>query len=454
MFLGIDIGASFCKAVVIDRDDTIICAERAPMPLFLPRPSRSTCLCEIEISEILNVVISVLKNISTKHNAEVDGIGVAGQMHGLMLVDGSNEPASNFISWQDRRTLDTIRGEKISYLDYLKSNFPGFRCHTGAGLRPGMMGPVLFWMLKNEYARLEELKASFLSDFIVSYLTGGEIACDESQAAGSGIYSLSGGCWSKEFLEITRISEHTLPCVAAPGTECGRISQHISEITGLRQGVPVYISIGDYQAALYACRIDRNILSINIGTGAQVSLLSDLPVYSDLFETRPFFGRYLKCIPGLPGGRAIKVFENFILKTLDILSVQSCSNVLERLDSLVADRFDDTGPTCFPNFFSEDPSPSESGFFNIRGDNFSIEAFYRSLLEGMVREYYKAFTHLKSGCKDELINNILISGGVARKSRTIRNLINAHFGIVPEASPYEEEAAVGAALIAKKYARE
>jgi sedoheptulokinase len=453
MYLGIDVGASYCKAVLIDQDEKVLCSERAPMPSFLPQPPQSKFIFEVDIHEILRVVISVLKNVRAKVKGNVQGIGVAGQMHGILLVDKSNEPVSNFISWQDRRTIKLMRGKSVSYLDYLKSNLSNLRYHTGTDLRPGMLGPILFWLRQNKYPRLEKLKAAFLSDFIVSYLTAGEIVCDSTQAAGSGVYSLTDGCWSKTFLETTHICERILPSVVNPGTECGQISPHISKIIGIRQGIPVYTSIGDYQAALYSCHIDQDTLSINIGTGAQVSLLSNTPIYSDKYETRPFFdNHYLNCISGLPGGRAIKVFENFIGETIKIfLGHTSNCDVLKTLDSLTTDTSEKTGLICYPNFFPDEPSASESGFLNVNADNFSIVALYHALLEGMVREYSKAFMLLKDSSDRRTIKKIILSGGIARKSKTIRKLINIYFGCRPTISPYEEDAAVGAALMARKF---
>ncbi len=403
MFLGLDIGASYCKAVVMDQDKRVLCLERAPMPSFIPQSPRYNFIREVDPDKVLDVVIALLMRIKRKVREDIQGIGVAGQMHGILLVNKLNKPKSNFISWQDTRTTKSMPGKTVSYFDFLKNRLSDLRYQTGTDLRPGMLGPVLFWLQQNKYPYLSKSKATFLSDFIGACLTGNEVACDVTQAAGSGVYSLVDQGWSKSYLKTAHISENILPRVVKPGTQAGQISDSISRKTGIKQGTPVYTSVGDYQAALFASNIDMESLSINIGTGAQVTFLSKTRKYFDQFETRPFFdGHSLNCISGLPAGRSIKSF---------FLS-HGCKYDLEKPEGL-----------------------------------------YYDLLESMVKEYVRAYTLIKGSVPKRIIKRIILSGGVGRKSKTIQKLIRGHFGYKITMSLYSEEAAAGAALIARKYSK-
>ena len=81
MFLGLDIGASYCKAVLVDQGKKVLYSERVPMPSFLSQPAANNYIFEIEIERILDVVISLLRGVTLKADGDIQGIGVSGQMH-------------------------------------------------------------------------------------------------------------------------------------------------------------------------------------------------------------------------------------------------------------------------------------------------------------------------------------------------------------------------------------
>jgi len=450
--LGIDIGGSYCKAVLIDQNNEVMCSERAAMPGFVCKSEDNGFVCEVRVDRILSVVIDVLKRMRLGGRRDIQGIGVAGQMHGILVVDVSNEPVSNFISWQDRRTAQLIPGEDVSYVEFLKIHLSELRNQSGTDIRPGMLGPVVFWLKKNDFPFPSKSKVAFLSDFVVSYLTGAGILCDRTQAAGSGVYSLSDDCWAKAYLAATKISESILPDVVETGTKCGHISGRVAQLVGIKQGVPVYTSVGDYQAALLASGIDGGSVSVNVGTGGQVSVLNRKVEYSDKFETRPFFdGFYLNCISGLPAGRTIKLYEAFVDETVRLFSGRACEcNVLEKLDSRCEKGFVKNDVVCDPDFFGHGHGPSKGGFFNIDSQNLSITSLYKALLEGIVGAYAEAFGRIKNAGDRRVIKRTILSGGVGRKSKVFQKLVEKQFGYRVEIPPYEEEAAVGAALIARK----
>ena len=279
-------------------------------------------------------------------------------------MDEAGKPKTNFISWQDKRTEQPMAESGVSYLDFLKNHLTDSRCQTGTDLRAGMLGPVLFWFQKNKLSELDGKKAVFLSDFIVSYFTGCEITCDPTQAAGSGVYNLVDNCWLRLYLETTQISGSLLPHVVEIGTKSGEISNDISGKIGIKQGIPVYTSMGDHQAVLFSSGMDEESLSINIGTGAQVTLLSKDPIYSDTFETRPFVdGYYLNCISGLSAGRAINLFEKFVKDTIETFSAQMIQpDILKLLDDAIEQRDIDTDITCDPRFFEAENDTGKAGF--------------------------------------------------------------------------------------------
>ncbi len=453
MYLGLDLGASYCKAALIDLKKKVARCERVEMPPFLSSSSKSHLIYEVDICKITDVVIGLIKRIAEASKYSIEAIGIAGQMHGIVLVDKSKVPLSNFISWQDQRTTETMPGKQFSYLDFVREGLSSYRLITGTDLRPGMLGPLLFWWKSKGYIGQKHYKVSFLSDYLVSLLTDTDIVCDPTQAAGSGVYNLLENTWLKEFVQVTEIPEEILPQVVESGTKVGGICSAIARTLGIQQGTPVYVSTGDYHAALFASGINTRSLSINIGTGAQVSLLTRAPKYSKNFETRPFFDSYYtNCISGLPGGRAISLFEDFINDTIRMFS--ECSvrfEILKRLDELCVKRFQKTDIVCDPHFFDAGNGLSRSGFFHINYHNFKIEEFYKALLEGLVREYFEAFNVLSTTGNIPRDLKVILSGGVVQKSVLLRKIIKNIFGFEVVLPKYKEEAAVGAALLARKY---
>ena len=222
-----------------------------------------------------------------KVSKKIDGIGISGQMHGILLLDGLNNPVTNFISWQDQRATDLLSKSQETYLNILKDNLQKYRSLTGTDLRSGMMGPLLFWFKRNGYLNSnDKVKATFISDYIVSMLTENEPLCDPTNASGSGIYNIKDGEWLNEYFEITGIDYNILPNVVETKSLAGQLAYRQSKELNMKQGTPVYVSIGDYQAALVSSKLDDRCISINIGTGAQVSSLINDYISTDNYEIR------------------------------------------------------------------------------------------------------------------------------------------------------------------------
>ncbi len=453
MYLGIDIGASYCKSALIDTKKRAIYYTRVPMP-SLSSPAHSPDLIkETSMGAITDAVLASIKEIIGKAPGSIDAVGVAGQMHGILFVDGQNEPVSNFISWQDARTTELMPGETVSYLDYLKKKLSGYRHLTGTGLRSGMLGPMLFWWAQNGLIDDNYKKVSFLSDYFVSFFTDSEILCDHTQAAGSGVYNLKNKQWLKEFISTANLSESIMPEIVDSGTMAGKTSKSFGSISGISEGIPVYVSVGDYHASLFSSGFDRFSVSLNVGTGAQVSLMTETPVISPNFETRPFFGGYFtKTIPGLPGGRNLSLFNNFVNETIQLFTGRMPEkDVLTELDRLSLLQGEETTVICNPNFYGSCTNSKKSGFFRLKCQNLKITDFFQALLKGVVGEYRNALDIISDDeCKKQL-NSVLLSGGVVQKSRYMVKLIERHFGMDVRMSRFKEEAAVGAALLAAEY---
>ena len=448
MYLGIDIGASYCKATIIDQNLKVLQTARERMPNPIKEGKQK--FVEYNINEIINLVFSLIKSVNSKVMKTIDGIGVTGQMHGIILVDGSNKPITNFVSWQDKRTDELYYKSQTTYFNYLKNNLQKYRPITGTDLRPGMMGPLLFWFNKNGYLKNRPIvRATFISDFIVSVLTGEEPLCDPTNASGSGIYNIKNEDWLTEYFEISGVDKNILPNVVKTKSLVGQLVPSLSVELNLKQGTPIYVSIGDYQAALVSSKFNNKHISINVGTGAQVSLLIENYINTDDYEIRPYINNaFTKCVTGLPGGRLLSLFEVFIKNILDEFhSYAGELNILFELDSVCLKTISDTNIVCNPNFFDYEID-SNSGFVNITKSNFNIHELYYSLIRACVEKYFDSYNKIKMSTTNHIDYKILSTGGVIRKSQLMKKLIRDLFNYDSVISENEEEAAVGAAIIA------
>tara|TARA_B100000212_G_scaffold339494_1_gene318063 strand:- start:2459 stop:3817 length:1359 start_codon:yes stop_codon:yes gene_type:complete len=451
MFLGIDLGATYCKVVLIDSNKNIIYSSRRRMPP--PLKNRKSFIFEYDINIIINTVYDIVLEIPDNQRKKVDGIGVTGQMHGIILLDSFNSPVTNYISWQDKRALDNINHSNDTYLNFIHSNLPNLKASTYTNLRPGTMGLLLFWFQEKSY--LEKLKvssAAFLSDYLVTILTGNSPACDPTNASGSGVYELDKDGWCKDFLLLTKINESILPKIIPTGSFFGRVTYDVSNSLGLKKDTPVMVSIGDYQAALNASGFNENQISINVGTGAQVSVMTkNKEKFSDVYELRPYISnKYIKCIPGLPGGRSIEVFNNFSKNFFETFSSELTDiDFLVKLEKICLQIDDDIDVVCNPRFHSIYNFINENaGFKNINSNNFKIENLYYSLISSLVSEYFHVSKNLNYSKKN--IKEILLSGGVTHKSKLFRKILLETFKIDLKLSNSLNDAAMGVATLAMR----
>ncbi len=403
MFLGLDVGASYAKLVVIDANNKIMHSGRELMPLL----NIDNNIAECNINKIIQTVHGLISSIDESIKNNIKRIAVTGQMHGILLVDEKNVPLTNFISWQDNRSTEPLNNNG-TYLSFLKKNLLKYRGVTGTEIRPGMMGSILFWLRRN-YSQIfnsKKVKATFLSDYIVSLLTGTRPVCDPTNAAGSGIYNIKSNKWIEDYFSLTGIPEDVLPDVVKSNAIVGEVNSKATHFLGIKEGVSVVSSFGDYQTAIHASEIDKKSIAINIGTGSQVSFLIDKFEESKKYEIRPHVNNlYTKCFSGLPGGRYIELFESFV------------NNVYQINRSTEHD--------------------------------FKVEGLRLTLVDSLVDNYYNAYQKLLTTREKLKVNSIILSGGVGRKSSLVQQAIKNKFNLKVVLPKSVNDAAYGVALLSK-----
>ncbi|HEY1520518.1 MAG TPA: xylulokinase, partial [Solirubrobacteraceae bacterium] len=250
VLFGIDVGTSATKGLAITPDGEVLATEEAAYPLSTPKAGWS----EQNPEDWWRATELVLKRLETQAGAPA-GIGLSGQMHGLVALDHDDEVIRPAILWNDQRTQaecteieDTIGLDKLIAL-------------TGNRALTGFTAPKILWMKHHEpenYARIASILLP--KDYVRLRLTG-EHATDVSDASGMLLLDVAHRRWSDEVLQALEIDPAWLPKALESPTQSGET----------RNGTPVAAGAGDQAAGALGVGVDRpGPVSVALGTSGVV----------------------------------------------------------------------------------------------------------------------------------------------------------------------------------------
>ncbi len=251
VLFGIDVGTSATKGLAIDLDGTVIATEEAPYPLSTPRPGWS----EQDPEDWWRATETVLARLTNTAGAPA-GIGLSGQMHGLVALDAQDRVLRPAILWNDQRTqAECEEIESTIGLDRLIEL-------TGNRALAGFTAPKLLWLRNHEPDVYEQMNRIALpKDYVRLRLTG-EHATDVSDASGTLLLDVANRSWSEEVLAALNLDPDWLPTVH----ESPEISGHTTDT-----GVPVAAGAGDQAAGALGVGVDRQgPVSVAVGTSGVV----------------------------------------------------------------------------------------------------------------------------------------------------------------------------------------
>jgi xylulokinase len=239
MYLGLDLGTSGVKALLIDGDQRIVAAGHASLDISRPHhgwseqePADWISACEEALAE--------LKASHPKELAAVRGIGLSGQMHGATLLDAGDRVLRPCILWNDTRSH-----AEAAVLDA----DPRFRKITGNIVFPGFTAPKLVWVKNNEPAIFAKVKKVLLpKDFLRLWLTGEHIS-EMSDASGTAWLDVGKRCWARELLAATDLDESHMPALVEGTNKAGALRSELGSRWGMAAGIPVAGGAGDNAAS-------------------------------------------------------------------------------------------------------------------------------------------------------------------------------------------------------------
>ncbi|RFB90249.1 xylulokinase [Rhizobium leguminosarum bv. trifolii] len=239
MYLGLDLGTSGVKAMLIDGDQTIIGSANGSLDVSRPHSGWS----EQEPSHWVRATEEAVAGLKAKHPKElaaVKGIGLSGQMHGATLIDASDKVLRPCILWNDTRSH-----VEAAALDA----DPRFRALTGNIVFPGFTAPKLAWVEKHEpdvFARIA--KVLLPKDYLRLWLTGDYIS-EMSDSAGTSWLDTGKRAWSSDLLAATHLSREQMPALVEGTEQAGTLRPELAAQWGISGNVVVAGGAGDNAAS-------------------------------------------------------------------------------------------------------------------------------------------------------------------------------------------------------------
>lgn len=236
MYIGLDLGTSGLKGILIDDDQVIRAEAIAPLTVSRPRSGWS----EQAPADWLAAAEIVFDALSEEGLGAVRAIGLSGQMHGATLLDASDQVLRPSILWNDTRSH-----AEAATLDA----DPQFRAITGNIVFPGFTAPKLVWVRNNEPEIFDKVAKVLLpKDFLRLWLTGDHVA-EMSDAAGTSWLDTGGRDWSDALLDATELERNQMPRLVEGSAVSGELRPELATRWGLPRGVVVAGGGGDNAAS-------------------------------------------------------------------------------------------------------------------------------------------------------------------------------------------------------------
>lgn len=230
LFIGIDLGTSACKLLLVGENGTIQNEVTREYPLIFPHPGWS----EQRPEDWWNAVVAGVPELLRGFDAsQVVGIGAGGQMHGLVALDAQDSVIRPAILWNDGRTFKEV--------DYLNNTIGKERLSalTANIAFAGFTAPKLLWMRENEPENFKKIAKIMLPKDYVNYKLTGVHCCDYSDASGMLLLDVAHKRWSQEMLDICGISECQMPKLFESFEVVGTLTKKAAQTLGLPETVKV-----------------------------------------------------------------------------------------------------------------------------------------------------------------------------------------------------------------------
>lgn len=263
LYIGIDLGTSSVKLLLVDAEGKIRKSVSRDYPLYFPHPGWSEQNPEDWWSAVQDGLAELTDGID---KAQIAGIGCGGQMHGLVALDENDAVIRPAILWNDGRTA-----AEVEYLNGVigKEKLSSLTANIAFA---GFTAPKILWMRSNEPENFARIAKIMLPKDYINYKLTGVHSCDYSDASGMLLLDVEHKCWSMEMLDICGIGEEKMPKLFESFEVIGTVKADV----GLPETVKVVAGAGDNAAAAVGTgTVGDGACNISLGTSGTIFISSE-----------------------------------------------------------------------------------------------------------------------------------------------------------------------------------
>ncbi|GGG17480.1 xylulokinase [Paenibacillus abyssi] len=261
--VGIDLGTSAVKALLVDRDGNVKAEASRSYPLVHKHSGWSEQQPEDWVEGTIDALAELVSGLGSSAD-QIEGISFSGQMHGLVLLDGQGRPVRNAILWNDTRTtqqcreIDRVLGGRLLEI-------------TRNPALEGFTLPKILWVKQNEPKAFEQAKLFVLPKDYVRYRLSGQLHMDYSDAAGTLLLDVAGKHWSGEILSAFELSASFCPPLIESHGLAGKLLPDIAQRSGLSESTKVFAGGADNACgAIGAGILTEGVTLCSIGTSGVI----------------------------------------------------------------------------------------------------------------------------------------------------------------------------------------
>ncbi len=266
LYIGIDLGTSAVKLLLMDESGSIHKVVSREYPLEFPKPGWSQQNPEDWKTAVLDGIAELTAECD---KSQIAGIGCGGQMHGLVILDGQDKVIRPAILWNDGRTAKQV--------EYLNNEIGKDRlsAYTGNIAFAGFTAPKILWVKENEPESFARIAKIMLPKDYINYILTGAHCCDYSDASGMLLLDVEHKHWSKEMLDICGVTESQMPKLFESYEVVGTLKPEIAALLGFPESVKVCAGAGDNAAAAVGTGVvGEGGCNLSLGTSGTVFVSS------------------------------------------------------------------------------------------------------------------------------------------------------------------------------------
>jgi xylulokinase len=437
-FLGIDTSTTATKALLIEDSGRVMSVSSTEYPFDTPHPLWTEQHPDLWWEAAKKSIRQVLAQAEIR-GADVAGVGLTGQMHGLVLLGAEGDVLRPAILWNDQRTgaeCDEIR-DRLGKTAFIRI--------TGNDALTGFTAPKILWVKNNEPSIYSHIRQILLPKDFLRYKLTGTYAIDRAGGAGTALFDLQHRDWSTPIVDALGIDRDWLPKTYEGPDITGTITDAAAQATGLSPGTPVMAGGGDQAAqAVGVGAVQPGIVALTLGTSGVVFASVDEPIV----EPDGRLHAFCHAVPGkwhlmgvmLSAAGSLRWFRDTLARDLDFGALTDLASAIPAGSE---------GLLFLPYLTGErtpHPDPLARGAFIGLTVRHTRDHMTRAVMEGVAFGLLDSFELMKNvGLPG--IDQVRISGGGA-KSVMWRQILADVFGVELVTVNTTEGAAYGAALLA------